>query len=154
MTGAHHPAGREGAQREENARARALLGDLPRRLIPTAHARRRKTMTTKPIQTTLALLALLGAMTAGCDDKKSEAPASGATAAAQGATTAAAPAGGGKKCEQAAVHLAKLHHPDKDPKTLGSVEFDKMDCEGGKWSATKADCILAARDYDTASKCP
>ena len=101
---------------------------------------------------TLALVTLLAAVTAGCDSGKT-APASGAPAAPAPATPAGA-AGSGAKCEQAAVQLAKLHHPEKDPKTLASVDFDKMDCQSGKWSATKADCILAAKDYPTAAKCP
>lgn len=111
-------------------------------------------MITTPIGRTLALVALLGALTAGCDDKKNAGAAPSGTAAAAAPTAAAAAAGGkGQKCEQAAVQLAKLHHPEKDPKTMASVDFDKQDCASGKWSAGKADCILGAKDYATASKC-
>jgi hypothetical protein len=111
------------------------------------------------------------ALAAGCDDKKDSAagsssatPAatppgsSSATAAAPAAASAsAAPAasgGPGSKCKDAAEHKARLKDPKQDPATLGSVGFDKLDCETGKWSSTKADCILAAKDYDTAKKCP
>jgi hypothetical protein len=105
----------------------------------------------------VAALALL--VLAACD-KKAEAdtstPSTGspAPAAAPADKPAEAPAAAkDSKCKQAAEHKAKLKDPSVDPSTLGSVSFDVMDCEGGKWSAGKADCILGAKDYAAAKAC-
>jgi hypothetical protein len=97
----------------------------------------------------IAILTLIAASAASCDKKEA-----GASTESTGSKAApAAAAAGGSKCKEAAEHKAKLKDPNVDPNTLGSVEFDKQDCEGGKWSAGKADCILAAKDYATAERC-
>jgi hypothetical protein len=109
------------------------------------------------IARTITLVSLFGTLALGCDKGGGAAGAGSAAPASTGkaaTTAAAAPAGGDPKCKQAAEFKAKLKDPNVDPNTLGSVEFDKQDCLAGKWSATKADCILAAKDYDTAKKCP
>jgi hypothetical protein len=106
----------------------------------------------------LAMLSLLTAF-AACDKKEAAAgsdpnaskPAAAAPAAAP--APAAPAAGGSSKCNDAAEHKAKIKKPGVDPSTLGSVEFDKQDCESGKWSAGKADCILAANDVAAIDKC-
>ncbi len=113
-------------------------------------------MTTTNIARTLTLLALAaGLVLVGCSKKEggaTAASASASAAAAPGAAPAAA-VGATGKCKQAAEAKAKLKDPSVDPSTLGSVEFDKQDCESGKFSAGWADCVLGAKDYDTAKAC-
>jgi hypothetical protein len=109
---------------------------------------------------TIPLVLLAGAWLLGCDSKEEAKPGAAAssgsaqsTAATAKATDTPAKAAGGSKCQEAAAQKAKLKDPSVDPSTLGSVEFDKMDCESGKLSAGWADCILGAKDYESAKKC-
>lgn len=84
-----------------------------------------------------------------CTTKITMAAVTGAVGAASGSAGAA----GNPKCEAAVMNKAKVKNPGVDPKTLGSVEFDKRDCAAGKWSDKMIDCITAAKTKDDLDKC-